>query len=181
MNVKKGFVYFVIIVIPAICLFLAVWGYVLFERTLVEWWIPVAGAIFLAVFITPLLIPVSRKITTSYNKWINSMCSFLMSGTLAYFALLGCNYWYADAGSQHEITGTVVEKIVNEQRRYRRVGRGRMAPTGERYYNYYIVVRFDGDYVKKMQVSAKSYSRIRTGSERTYNLQKGLLGFNVIK
>lgn len=181
MNIKNGFTYFVRIVIPVICLFLAVWGYVLYESTLVKWWIPVTGAIFMAVFIMPLLLPVSRKITTIENYWLNSMCSLIMAGTLAYFTLLGVNYWLADAGTEHEIKGTVIEKIADEQRRYRRVGRGRMVPTGERYYNYYIVVEFEGDHVKKMPVNAKAYSRIRTGSVRTYHQLKGLLGFYVIK
>lgn len=173
--------YSIRIIIPTACLFLGVWGYVLFERTIIPWWIPVVAATVFGIFLSPFLLPLSKMITTSQERWVNIMCSLAMADTLCYFALLGSNYWLADTGTAHKEDVTVVEKIKEQHNKYRRSGRGRVISTGEYYYNYFYVVKFSDGTLKKTPANPKSYHRTRTNSTITLNIQKGALGIDVIR
>lgn len=115
------------------------------------------------------------------SKWLNAVCSLIIAGTLTYFALLGCNYWFSDPTSQVKEQVTVIEKFRKEHQRYRRVGRNRMAPSGEHYYSYSIVVKFSDGTVKEIPTAQSAYSRTRINSSLTYNVGVGCLGFRVIK
>lgn len=177
----KGFKTFTIVALLAVCLLLAVWGYVLYEYTLVQWWLPVAAALFLGVVTSPLFSGLSRFVTDSSNKWTNTVCSLAIAGTLSYFALLGCNFWLADPDSAHKEKVEILEKHQEKKQKYRRVGRGRMVPTNDYYYEYSFTVRFEDGTVKTIPASAKAYARTRAGRMRTYTLRTGALGYKVIK
>lgn len=173
-NIQRG-------AVIMICLVASVGGYVIYERTLVEWWKPIAAATVLSLFLSPLTFPLSKFVTAMQSRWINTVCSLIIAGTLSYFALLGCNYWWANEASECEETVTVIEKQRSEHQRYRRVGRNRMAPTGEHYYSYSVVVKFSDGTIKEIKLPQSAYSRTRINSTLTYRVSEGGLGFKVIK
>ena len=120
MNLARGIDYTLRITVLLGCLLLSVFGYVLYERTIIDWWLPVGAALMMATFMSPLISKFSRFLTKSQSKWLNTVCSLAVAGTLSYFSLLGCNYWFSDPASEHKENAVVIEKIKDKRQKYRR-------------------------------------------------------------
>lgn len=167
------------VLVAAVVLVSCVFGYVYYERTLVVWWYPVAVSVAVALLTFPLLSRHWRWMTDSVGplRWL---CHLYIVGGLCYFLLLTVNYAGADASSTYEEEIEVLEKKRTVRKPVRNTSR-RFRTTGRTVCRYYLHVRFSDGTCKKVPVTLAVYNRSGKGSRRTFFLQKGLLGFRVIK
>lgn len=167
-----------IVTVTAVLLSAAV-GYILFEKTLAAWWIPVGVALAAAL----LTFPLYRKwtwLTTTEDKTLNLLCHLVSVGALCYGLFLAGNYFLADADSQHDVSVTVIDKRMKQYEKRRRVGRRHYVPDGMRY-EYYLTVSFDNGKVETLHVSRAVYQKARKGKPKVLSLSQGKFGLPVIK
>ena len=85
---------------------------VVYEDTLVDWWIPV-GVVLIVVIAT---IPFYKGwiwLTTMDDKVINCCCHLVCVGAISCVLFLGGNYWFADSASAHEEEVMVQNKYID--------------------------------------------------------------------
>lgn len=153
-------------------------GYVVYEDTLVDWWIPVGVAFVIAI----LTIPLYKRwmwLTTMDGKVINSFCHLACVGAISYVLFLGGNYWFADSASTHEEKVMVQKKYVETYKKTRKVGKHRYVSGGVRK-EYYLQVSFENGNVATLHVSLSTYNKTKTGQPKILTLQNGLFGLPVI-
>ena len=145
-------------------LFSGTMGYVISEKTLAAWWIPVGVALAAGM----LTLPLYRKwiwLTTVENGIVNVLCHLVCVGSFCYVLFLSGNNLLADA-EQHE--------------KRRKVGKHRYVSDGMRY-EYYLEVAFDNGTVKTLHVSRAVYRNAQKGQPKALSLSQGGLGLPVIK
>lgn len=162
------------------CVGLYAWAYAIFSKTVVAWWMPVGGALTISAATALFLSRSWRWLTKTDETLYNVLCHILAVSAVGYFAILGCNYFMADAASEHEESVVVEHKIRRERDTYRRVGRNRMVKSGTRTV-YSLDIVFDDGTEKRIPVTQREYNRTREGGSMTLTMQQGLLGFPVIK
>lgn len=164
----------------AVFIVLCTGGYVLYQKTVITWWWPVAVAMAVAGITVRSLYGKWSVLTTSGNRTLNILCHFFAVGSVAYFAILGINYFFADAGTRHTEEVRVIDKSIRKHQKYRAVGRRRRVADGT-YSNYYICVEFADGTGKEIPVTHAFYSRARKGATTVLEIQKGFFGIMVIK
>lgn len=167
-----------IVVILAV-LVLGTTGYVISEKTLAAWWIPVGVAVAAGM----LTLPLYRKwiwLTTMEERAVNVLCHLIGVGSICYGAFLIGNYLLADDDSVHDVTVTVLDKRMEQHEKRRRVGKHRYVPDGMRY-EYYLQVAFDNGAVETLHVSRAAYQKARKGKPKVLSLSQGGFGLPVIK
>lgn len=162
----------------AACLFLYVWGYVIYEHTLVGWWLPAAGAVVLILF-TGGAARMWSAVTGTADRTMNLVCHVFAVGAIGWFALLGGNYFGAGAATARDAEVTVAERIAVTRNKYIRRGR-RMMKSGT-YKVYYLRLTFEDGRTKKVPVSLAQYNRARTGGSMNFRTRKGRFGFTVLR
>lgn len=171
----------VLLVIIAIAgLFLYVGAYVININTLVAMWIMPAMAAAITIATIPLLARRWRWLTGRDRQLYNILCHIYVTGALAYFAISGGNYFFADSSTAVTEQATVTGRHTSTRDTYRRIGRARHIKNGTTT-TYYITLLHTDGIERDMQVTRQEYSHTRTGQQRTLTLQRGLLGFTVIK
>ena len=135
-------------------LFSGTMGYVISEKTLAAWWIPVGVALAAGMLTLPL-----------YRKWI--WLTTVENGIVA------------DA-DEYEVTVTVLDKRMEQHEKRRKVGKHRYVSDGMRY-EYYLEVAFDNGTVKTLHVSRAVYRNAQKGQPKALSLSQGGLGLPVIK
>lgn len=167
------------VVFLTLCLMAAVWGYVVYERTCVSWWLPVAAAAGAAMGSLALPGFWRRCPAGSDGRILRAVCQLYAVGTLVYGGLLDLNSRLAPASATVEQQVTVLEKVRVERKRYQRIGRHRYRANGVRV-NYYLEVAFDNGFEKRIPVSPDGYNRARENAPLTLQLRAGFLGYPVI-
>ena len=170
-----GFLFVFVLVV----LFSVAMGYVISEKTLAAWWIPVGVALAAGM----LTLPLYRKwiwLTTMENRIVNVLCHLVCVGSVCYVLFLAGNYLSADAASEHEVTVTVLDKRMEQHEKRRRVGKHRYVSDGMRY-EYYLEVAFDNGKVETLHVSRAVYRKARKGKPKVLSLIRGGFGLPVIK
>lgn len=76
-------------------------GYIIYEDTLSEWWIPVGVALMIAVATFPFYMRWAW-LTAGDNKIVNFLCHLVCVGVMSYALFLVGNYWLADPASMQE-------------------------------------------------------------------------------
>lgn len=169
------------IIVVFIFIFVGLAGgvFAFYSLTIVSWWLPltvgIAGAGAAAIVI--------RQRSNEFNpfKRLDRIGMIAGAGVLAAFLLLGCNFIFADSESTHVEETTVTDTYSKEHKRYRRGPRGRMIPTGETYKTFHITFRLTDGREKSRQVNFSVYRSLHKGDPYEVKLQKGLLGFPVLK
>ena len=159
-------------------LFSGTMGYVISEKTLVAWWIPVGVALAAGM----LTLPLYRKsiwLTTVENRIVNVLCHLVCVGSFCYVLFLSGNNLLADA-DVYEVTVTVLDKRMEQHEKRRKVGKHRYVSDGMRY-EYYLEVAFDNGTVKTLHVSRAVYRNAQKGQPKALSLSQGGLGLPVIK
>lgn len=159
-------------------LFSGTMGYVISEKTLVAWWIPVGVALAAGM----LTLPLYRKwiwLTTVENRIVNVLCHLVCVGSFCYVLFLSGNNLLADA-DEYEVTVTVLDKRMEQHEKRRKVGKHRYVSDGMRY-EYYLEVAFDNGTVKTLHVSRAVYRNAQKGQPKALSLSQGGLGLPVIK
>ena len=166
------------IFVVLVVLFSGAMGYVISEKTLAAWWIPVGVALAAGM----LTLPLYRKwiwLTTMENRIMNVLCHLVCVGSVCYVLFLAGNYLSADAASEHEVTVTVLDKRMEQHEKRRRVGKHRYVSDGVRY-EYYLEVAFDNGKVETLHVSRAVYRKARKGKPKVLSLIRGGCGLRVI-
>lgn len=164
-----------------VCLAAGGAGMVIYGHTLVAWWQPVAAAALTALLTLPAGAARWHIVTGTTGRAANALFHLCAVGAVAYFALLAGNYATADKASAVEKKAMVTRKYRKQHTRYRRTGRHRARPDGT-YDTFHLTVTFEGGgREKELTVTRQEYNRVRTGAARTFIVQKGGLGFAVIK
>lgn len=164
-----------------VCLAAGGAGMVIYGHTLVAWWQPVAAAALTALLTLPAGAARWHIVTGTTGRAANALFHLCAVGAVAYFALLAGNYATADKASAVEEKAVVTRKYRKQHTRYRRTGRHRTRTDGT-YDTFHLTVAFDGGgREKELTVTRQEYNRVRTGAARTFIVQKGGLGFAVIK
>lgn len=159
-------------------LFSGTMGYVISEKTLAAWWIPVGVALTAGM----LTLPLYRKwiwLTTVENRIVNVLCHLVCVGSFCYVLFLSGNNLLADA-DEYEVTVTVLDKRMEQHEKRRKVGKHRYVSDGMRY-EYYLEVAFDNGTVKTLHVSRAVYRNVQKGQPKALSLSQGGLGLPVIK
>ena len=159
-------------------LFSGTMGYVISEKTLAAWWIPVGVALAAGM----LTLPLYRKwiwLTTVENGIVNVLCHLVCVGSFCYVLFLSGNNLLADA-DEYEVTVTVLDKRMEQHEKRRKVGKHRYVSDGMRY-EYYLEVAFDNGTVKTLHVSRAVYRNAQKGQPKALSLSQGGLGLPVIK
>lgn len=159
-------------------LFSGTMGYVISEKTLVAWWIPVGVALAAGM----LTLPLYRKwiwLTTVENGIVNVLCHLVCVGSFCYVLFLSGNNLLADA-DEYEVTVTVLDKRMEQHEKRRKVGKHRYVSDGMRY-EYYLEVAFDNGTVKTLHVSRAVYRNAQKRQPKALSLSQGGFGLPVIK
>lgn len=162
------------------CLALCIAGYIFYSNTIITWWYPIAAALIPAAATAPRLYGKWRALTTSDKAVINVICHLVVVSSVLYASLLGANYLFADATTGHKVQATILAKHKETHDKYRTVGRRRRVKNGT-YDTFHLCLGFADGRKKDMTVTRSEYNRVRTGGTKTMSLQRGLLGFTVIK
>ena len=158
---------------------LYVFAALLYGRTIVEWWRPVAIALLSALILWFLLRGCWSRVWTHTGRiWLFAGHMVAAAG-VALFLLLGLNYWCLDEATVHSEQVTVESRFRKIHHHTQRAGR-RTYRQGSPYYTYHLRVRFANGREKDLEVSLQRYNRTRTGSEMTLDLGTGCLGYPVI-
>lgn len=154
-------------------------GYIIYESTLVAWWVPVAVAAVIAVATLPLF----------HGRWCwlvgNDMvmelfCHLYVMGGVGYGLPLAANSLLADVLSAREETVTVVDKEHVTRRTGYRSGRHYRTTSRVTEYHYVTVAFADGT-VKELPVTRAEYHRAHGDRPWKVSTRRGLLGFRVVE
>lgn len=100
----------------------------------------------------------------------------------------GCHQLFAFSGRElsdggscfdKEVTVTVLEKLIKEHEKRRKVGKHRYVSDGVRK-EYYLKVAFEDGAIETLHVSTATYNKARKGKPKVLTLQKGGFGLPVI-
>ena len=160
------------------CFVLYVFSYALYERTLIEWWLPVTVAAVAAALTAAWCVGLWANFTGSDSRLFNYACHLFFAGAVAVFAFLGGNRIAIDESAAYEKKFTVTERIAVTRNRYRRVGR-RSVRSGS-YKAYYLRLRSEDGAEKKVPVALSLYSKVRENGTVTYSVCEGRFGFPII-
>lgn len=171
----------VLLVIIAIAgLFLYVGAYVINVNTLVAMWIMPAMAAAITIATIPLLARRWRWLTGRDRQLYNILCHIYVTGALAYFAIAGGNYFFADSST------AVTEQAHRDRpphttRDTSPPNRPRTPHQERHHHNLLYNPASHRRHRTRHAGHRQEYSHTRTGQQRTLTLQRGLLGFTVIK
>ena len=143
-------------------------GYNIYEDTLAAVWIPVGVGLVVAVVTLPLY----KKwiwLTTMEQKAVNILCHVVCVGVISCSLFLVGNYRMAAPASTKEVTVTVLEKLIKEHEKRRKVRK-----------EYYLKVAFEDGAIETLHVSTATYNKARKGKPKVLTLQKGGFGLPVI-
>ena len=146
-------------------------GYNIYEDTLAAVWIPVGVGLVVAVVTLPLY----KKwiwLTTMEQKAVNILCHVVCVGVISCSLFLVGNYQMAAPASTKEVTVTVLEKLIKEHEKRRKVGKHRYVSDGVRK-EYYLKVAFEDGAIETLHVSTATYNKARKGKPKVLTLQKG--------
>lgn len=157
-------------------LILGAFGYVMYKKTLIDWWFPLVLALLLSGG-TVFLYPKWEWLTHSSDNLLNSLCHLYCVGVLSYFLFFLGNRLLASSTSIHKEQVTVLSKHSKTVKR--RVRRRHYSNGGTRK-EYYIQVLFDNGMKKDLRVSIATYNRTKSNVTKTLTLQQGGFGFPII-
>lgn len=168
----------VIIILLAIAGYGAAVG--IYSLTVISPLVPVmvglAGGAFTGTLFWKYWIP----ITSSSRFYINFIVNIFVSAGILSALFLGINMWGANRNDLREEKVVVERRFSETHHRSKRVGR-RYVTQGEPYKMYYIEIGMPEGKKKKLAVGYSDFRRIRTGDSIMISVNKGLLGFPVVR
>ena len=148
--------------------------------THIKWWIPVGVSLVAAgVAVWPLR-GVWTWVTGFDKLWINIPAGILIITVALSSLFYGINYFGSDTEAAIDKTAVVAGKYSEERYRTRRLARGRTT-RGEKYYAYFLQLRMEDGTIFNRQVGTGAYISARVGDKMSYEVERGALGFDVVK
>ncbi|MDE6305219.1 MAG: hypothetical protein K2L90_01370 [Muribaculaceae bacterium] len=172
--------YAALVAVALVCVVICVFGWVVYDRTVVPVMTPVAVAMGAALLTVPLSVRLWRRLVGSDNRWYNLICHIVIVGSVVYTGLLSANFYLADPSSTHTEDVTIESKSKKEHDKYQRIRRHSYRKIGVRY-TYHIDVRFQSGFRKTIQVQRGAYRHYKPGNTYPFTLQRGLFGFPIVK
>lgn len=170
---------FLAVAVALASIFLSGLALTLHGRTVVDVRISVVAGAGAAVVVSILL---RRAVCALSGE--NRMAGFILTavfvfslGTGLFYAV---NYYGSDKDSAVKHQAEVTRKFTEEHYQVRRVSRNR-AVRGRKYKVYRIDVALPGGHVKRIDVPAGRYSKIKKGGKLELSVEKGFFGVPVIK
>lgn len=173
---KTAAIYLLILLLAAVVGSTAVYQ----DLTLTEWWKPLLLGALPAAALSGWAWRGAQWLTGWRNYALNYA---LAMGTLTAVAdgtLHMVNYFGSDTATRREVTATVVEKRTKVRHRVRRLAR-HVTTRGEKYTTYYLLL--DIPQYGLLETSARTdlYNRTRKGGHVILDIERGKLGFDVVK
>jgi len=170
-------------ILCGILIFLAITFYAiaaaLHRDTLVEWWIPSAVALALALATGAILWRKWEKITDSHNFLFNYICHAVFFCGLFVSAIYGINRAFPRESAGHEIEAVVERKYTKTRHHRQRVSKF-VYKQGPPYKVYYLNLQLPDGRTKELQVTLSCYNRTRSGSSIPLLMQQGFFGMTII-
>lgn len=160
-------------------LVVAILGYIIYERTLVAWWLPVAASAVIVVVTLPLLRN-SWHWLVGKDNIMELLCHLYVVGCASYGLLLIANSAFADTSSIQEETVSVVSKELVTCRTGQRVGR-HYRTTSRTTQHYYVTVCFEDGTTKELPVTRTKYYHAHKDRQWEIKMKRGLFGFKVVE
>lgn len=170
-----GVLWFVIILVIILSCGL---GYVIYESTVIEWWIAIAVAMAAALITTPFYRK-WRLLTSLDSRVVNLLFHWVCVGTLSYLAFLGGNDWLSRSAVEYQAQVLIEGKYQKRTEKVRQVRKYRYVSDGFRT-EYYLLITFDNGETKMLHVSPAIFKKTRKGKTRIIDLREGFFGFPVI-
>lgn len=152
----------------------------LYSNTLIEVWIPVAAAAFIAVASGFSGWRIWRSLTGSNKKWINWSCHLAVVTAILPGLFYTLNFVFSDNASLEYKTATIVRKFYKTRHKTKRISR-RVYGQGEAYKEYYMEVTFPSGKSTDLSVPFKQYRQLKAGMELRLPVETGLFHIPVIK
>lgn len=145
----------------------------LYERTLIDWWIPVLVALTLAALT---LCFSSKWQWLARTDWgiANYVYYLACVGTYCYVLFMGLNFVFSDKASTRTEKVMVERKYIETRRVRSRRGAGYTTRS------HCLLLVFENGQEKTISVPQSVYDKTKAGSSRVMTLRKGLFGFPII-
>lgn len=176
---KKGIRIAIWSVLALITVLLDAGALVLYSRTLIPLWQPVAASVLLAAVSGIVFAPKWQYITNTSSRIVNWAVHVIFAGTIVAFLFFGINYWGADKSTDRTVSAVIENRYSKQHTRYRRGRHGYTRPDGH-YYTYHLILAFPDGYKKERQVTLEKYNGMRRMRTVKCHLCDGLLGYPVI-
>ena len=152
---------------------------IVYEKTLVAWWIPTAITTCAALGTILLLGKRWKWLTGTEDKWVNAACNAYMIGAITAGTMMIGNY-YTTGNDSYIMEVCVEKKNMIKKNVTQRIGKHRYRKSGVKY-EYYLDVLTEDSMRKSIPVSRTVYNRIRYGGQAELHMQRGCIGLPVVK
>lgn len=152
----------------------------LHRNTIIDYRLVVGIVSIIAITTGIVLINPLKRLCSDIDLWMKVVASIIFAGGLYLFSFYGLNYYFADKTTIHEEKVVVERKYYEVHHHSQRAGR-RGYSRGTPYNVYYIEIAFPNGRMKTLQISRSKYQKTHKGDKITFQMEKGLLGFPVIK
>lgn len=152
----------------------------MYSNTIVKPWIPIAGALVIALVSIPICIRWWKFVTQCSQPWVNGLCHVLFTGALLLFVFYFSNFYFAKHNTIHT-ERAVIERLYSETHyKTKRISR-RTYGRGEPYQQYYMEVRFEDGRSKNLSLKFDDYRRLKRMDTVQLKMERGLWGIPVIR
>lgn len=150
------------------------------ENTVTSAWIP-WGISAITAMLTGITAWRKWHSLTEYNGFLpNYLCHLVIATGMTAAIIYSANYIWADPKSRHTEQVTIEKCYYETHYNTQRIGRNRVR-RGKAYKVYFMDVTFSNGRHKKLQIPAKQYRTMCTGSVVPLTMEFGFLGMPVIK
>ena len=157
-------------------------GVFLLRRTYIEPWLAVAIGVCGGAVITRLLLRRTSSVTGIRNSSLATITVLAAASGLTFGSFLTINYAGADTEESELIEAVIISKRTRSEHPTRRVGRGRYVPdTSRTIYHYYYTLQLPDGHTLERITKAENYRHITIGKHKTVTMQRGALGWKIIK
>lgn len=162
---------FVLFLLTAISL-----AYILYQSTLIDWWIPACFGAILPV-VTVSFYKKWTWLTHSFNRFVNLICHLLCLECLGYTLFITANFYFRDTKNPEMVTMPIIDKH-SEMKEYRhRVGKRRYRTNNRQ--EFHIKIDLGNGKTKDLIVPSSFYRKVKDNT-LDLTLEKGLLGYPII-
>lgn len=178
-SVSAARYFFIGLLIVALLIFIG-GSMAIYSNTIVNPWIPIAGAAIIALVSVPPCARWWKFVTQCRQPWVNGLCHVIFTGSLLLFVFYFSNFYFAKHDTIHT-ERAVIERLYSETHyKTKRISR-RTYGRGEPYQQYYMEVRFEDGRSKNLSLKLDDYRRLMRMDTVQLKMERGLWGIPVIR
>lgn len=157
----------------------AAWSVNLYQKTIVDWWMPPLFGIALGVIFMRPLLGMWRWLTTVNRTWLLICFNLICFCGIGSAVMLASNFYAASQATERPVKAVIDARVRTKHNNTRRVGRRYIANTGSYHYTYHLKLRFPSGVVKQPRVPQDVYLNCRRGDTLTLVTRHGWLDWPV--